>query len=128
MTEPSRVLPPFSVGIAPRSRTLMQPSQTIVRASSASTTIPGWYRAAYHPAMPPQAEPMPDVAYYDDGAIRYRGFQLDGQMHGEWEFFRRDGSVMRAGRFERGAQVGVWRTFDRAGNVVRETDVSKRPG
>lgn len=78
--------------------------------------------------MPHQAEPMPDVAYYDDGAIRYRGFQLDGQMHGEWEFFRRDGSVMRAGRFERGAQVGVWRTLDRAGNVVRETDVSKRPG
>lgn len=76
--------------------------------------------------MPPQAEPMPDVAYYDDGAIRYRGFQLDGRMHGDWEFLRRDGSVMRAGRFEHGSQVGLWRTFDRNGNVVKETDFSRR--
>ena len=45
---------------------------------------------------------MPDVAHYDDGAVRYRGFQLDGEMHGDWEFLGRDGSVMRAGPFERG--------------------------
>ena len=45
---------------------------------------------------------MPDIAYYDDGGVRYRGFQLDGQMHGAWEFLRKDGSVMRAGEFERG--------------------------
>jgi antitoxin component YwqK of YwqJK toxin-antitoxin module len=43
-------------------------------------------------------------------------------MHGEWEFLRRDGSVMRSGRFERGKQVGNWKTFDRAGHVVKETD------
>jgi antitoxin component YwqK of YwqJK toxin-antitoxin module len=65
---------------------------------------------------------IPDVAYYEDGGVRYRGFQLDGEMHGEWEFLRRDGSVMRSGRFERGKQVGNWKTFDRAGHVVKETD------
>jgi antitoxin component YwqK of YwqJK toxin-antitoxin module len=70
----------------------------------------------------------PDLALYDTGAVRYRGFQLDGQMHGEWEFLRKDGSVMRAGRFERGAQVGVWRTFDRDGRVIKETDFSRQPG
>jgi antitoxin component YwqK of YwqJK toxin-antitoxin module len=48
---------------------------------------------------------------------------LDGAMHGAWEFFRRDGSMMRAGTFERGRQVGIWRTYDRAGNVVTETDL-----
>jgi len=42
-------------------------------------------------------------------------------MHGEWEFLRKDGSVMRSGLFERGRQVGTWRTFDRAGKVVKET-------
>ena len=71
------------------------------------------------------AEPTPDIAYYDTGALRYRGFQLDGEMHGKWEFLRKDGSVMRAGRFEHGRQVGVWRTFDRAGAVVKETNFSK---
>ena len=70
-------------------------------------------------------EPTADIAYYDDGAVRYRGFQLAGQMHGTWEFLRRDGTVMRAGSFERGRQVGVWRTFDRAGRVVKETDFTK---
>jgi antitoxin component YwqK of YwqJK toxin-antitoxin module len=71
------------------------------------------------------SEPTPDVAYYEDGGVRYRGFQLDGEMHGAWEFLRKDGSVMRAGEFARGQQVGIWRTFDRAGRLVKETDFSK---
>ena len=57
--------------------------------------------------------------------VRYRGFQLDGEMHGAWEFLRRDGSLMRAGEFDRGRQVGVWRTYDRTGAVVKETDYSR---
>jgi antitoxin component YwqK of YwqJK toxin-antitoxin module len=69
--------------------------------------------------------PTPDTAYYDTGAVRYRGFQLDGEMHGAWQFLRKDGSVMRSGSFERGRQVGVWRTYDRTGRVVKETDFSK---
>jgi hypothetical protein len=43
-------------------------------------------------------------------------------MHGAWEFFRSDGSLMRAGTFDRDRQISVWRTFDRAGCVVKETD------
>lgn len=77
-------------------------------------------------AMAKPSKPAPDVAHYDDGGIRYRGFQLDGEMHGEWEFLRKDGSVMRKGEFDRGKQVGVWRTFNRAGMVVKETDFSRR--
>jgi antitoxin component YwqK of YwqJK toxin-antitoxin module len=45
-------------------------------------------------------------------------------MHGPWKFFRRDGSLMRSGSFDRGAQVGVWRTYDRTGSVLKETDFS----
>ena len=75
--------------------------------------------------MPKDAKPTPDISYYDTDAVRYRGFQLDGRMHGAWEFLRKDGSLMRAGEFDRGRQVGVWRSFDRAGKVVKETDFSK---
>jgi antitoxin component YwqK of YwqJK toxin-antitoxin module len=69
------------------------------------------------------AEPelVPVTDHYDNGAIRYRGYNLDGKMHGAWEFFRRDGSLMRAGSFEQGLQVGTWRTFDRSGRAVKET-------
>jgi antitoxin component YwqK of YwqJK toxin-antitoxin module len=72
--------------------------------------------------MATDSEPTPDVAHYDTGAVRYRGFQLDGEMHGHWEFLRKDGSLMRAGAFDRGRQVGTWRTYDRAGRVVKETE------
>ena len=62
---------------------------------------------------------------YDNGKPRFRGATLDGKMHGAWKFFRRDGSVMRSGSFDRGTQVGVWRTFDPAGAVVKETSFAK---
>lgn len=66
-------------------------------------------------------KPEPDISHYDDGAVRYRGFRLDGEMHGDWEFLRRDGSVMRRGAFDRGHQIGLWLTYDRSGRVVKET-------
>lgn len=65
---------------------------------------------------------QPDNADYDNGNPKHRGFTFEGEMHGEWEFYRRDGSLMRSGAFERGRQVGTWRTFDRSGAVVKETD------
>jgi hypothetical protein len=36
--------------------------------------------------MPKESKPIPDVAHYCTGAIQSRGFTLDGEMHGDWEF------------------------------------------
>jgi antitoxin component YwqK of YwqJK toxin-antitoxin module len=72
--------------------------------------------------MAGKSKPVAAVEYYGNGAVKFRGFHLDGEMHGRWEFLRTDGSVMRAGEFDRGRQVGLWRTFDRSGRVVKETD------
>jgi antitoxin component YwqK of YwqJK toxin-antitoxin module len=68
------------------------------------------------------AEPVPAIDHYDDGNVRFRGFHLGGEMHGNWEFFRKDGSLMRSGSFDRGRQVGIWRTHDRSGAVAKETE------
>jgi antitoxin component YwqK of YwqJK toxin-antitoxin module len=76
--------------------------------------------------MAKQSKPIPDIEYYGTGRLKSRGFTLAGEMHGAWEFFRLDGSVMRTGEFDRGHQVGIWRTFDRAGKLVKETDFSPR--
>ncbi len=46
-------------------------------------------------------------------------------MHGEWAFYRADGSVMRRGSFDRGRQVGTWRTYARDGKLVKETDFGR---
>ncbi len=58
--------------------------------------------------------------FYENGLPRFKGDYLDGEMHGLWEFYRKDGSLMRSGEFDRGAQIGMWRTYDRDGNLVTE--------
>ena len=73
----------------------------------------------------PTKRPVRAIDHYDNGTVRFRGANLDGKMHGPWRFFRRDGSLMRSGSFERGKQVGVWRTFDRTGKVVKQTDFAR---
>ena len=77
--------------------------------------------------MAKTSEPVPELVHYGNGVVKMQGFHLDGEMHGEWAWFRTDGTVMRTGQFDRGKQVGIWRTFDRSGRVVKETDFSKRP-
>ena len=61
-------------------------------------------------------------SFYDNGLPRFRGNYVDGKMHGFWEFFRKDGSLMRSGYFDKERQVGVWKTYDCAGNLVKESD------
>ncbi len=72
--------------------------------------------------MGAQAEPVPEVVRYGSGTLKMTGFRLDGALHGAWSWYRLDGSLMRAGSFDRGRQIGVWATYDRAGRVVKETD------
>jgi antitoxin component YwqK of YwqJK toxin-antitoxin module len=67
----------------------------------------------------------PAIDHYANGNVRFRGANLNGQMHGPWEFFRADGSIMRSGSFHHGRQVGIWRTFDRTGGPVKETAFPK---
>lgn len=64
---------------------------------------------------------VPAIDHYPNGKVRFRGSNLQGQMHGPWEFFRTDGSLMRAGSFDHGRQTGTWRTYDRTGAIVKET-------
>jgi antitoxin component YwqK of YwqJK toxin-antitoxin module len=71
-------------------------------------------------------EPIAHEERYDNGAVKLRGSHLDGEMHGDWVFYRRDGSLMRSGAFDRGRQIGTWRTYDRSGAVVKETVFPER--
>ena len=79
------------------------------------------------PSVVRPSEPLPHVEHYASGVVKMRGAHLDGEMHGAWEFYRADGTLMRSGEFDRGRQVGVWRTFERSGRVVKETAFDKRP-
>jgi hypothetical protein len=68
------------------------------------------------------------IDHYHDGRVRLTGVHLDGEMHGDWTFYRADGSVKRTGSFDRGRQVGVWNTIDRPGKVVKVTEFARPAG
>jgi antitoxin component YwqK of YwqJK toxin-antitoxin module len=53
---------------------------------------------------------------------------LGGEMHGYWEWFRKDGTRMRSGHFDRGVQVGEWTTYDAKGNVYKVTRMKAKGG
>ncbi len=67
--------------------------------------------------------------YYDNGFAKAIGRMKGGAMTGSWRWFRRDGSLMRAGRFGTGKALGVqtgeWTTYDRSGSAHRVTDFGK---
>jgi antitoxin component YwqK of YwqJK toxin-antitoxin module len=66
---------------------------------------------------------VPRTDRFGDGTVKARGFLLDGELHGCWQWFRQDGSLMREGEFDRGRQVGVWRTWHRTGHLVSEKNL-----
>jgi antitoxin component YwqK of YwqJK toxin-antitoxin module len=73
------------------------------------------------------SEPVAHEERYGNGVVKLTGSHVDGEMHGAWAFYRTDGSLMRAGFFDRGRQVGIWRTYDRSGRMVKETDFGQQP-
>ena len=74
------------------------------------------------PRMSQSSDLVESVEHYPNGGVKFRGVLLEGEMHGDWTWFRADGSVMRTGQFDHGRQVGPWRTFARDGRLVKETD------
>jgi antitoxin component YwqK of YwqJK toxin-antitoxin module len=66
------------------------------------------------------------VHYHKDGSVWAKGQTLDGEMHGYWEWFRKYGTKMRTGYFDRGEQVGDWTTWDRNGKVVKVTTMKPK--
>lgn len=72
-------------------------------------------------SAPPARGSGPVRAYYDNGVLASKGIYKEGKMHGKWEFFRRDGTVMRTGQFNGGVRVGMWRTWDKSAGIVKDT-------
>ncbi len=63
----------------------------------------------------------PRLVYHQDGSLWAKGQLKAGKMHGYWEWFRKDGTKMRSGNFERNVQCGEWTTYDAKGKVYKVT-------
>ena len=53
--------------------------------------------------------------YHQDGSLWAKGKISDGVPTGDW--FRKDGTRLRSGHFEKGGQIGEWITYDKNGEV-----------
>jgi uncharacterized protein YdhG (YjbR/CyaY superfamily) len=50
------------------------------------------------------------LEFFDDGTVKAEGRMRQGELHGDWRWYRRDGSLLRTGSFRDGEKVGEWQT------------------
>lgn len=67
------------------------------------------------------AKTVKHIHRHKDGSVWAKGTLIDGVMESYWEWFRKDGTKMRSGHFEKGKQVGEWITYDKKGKVFKVT-------
>jgi len=61
------------------------------------------------------------LEFFGNGFLKARGSKKAGELHGYWEWFRKDGTIMRSGNFKNGKTVGEWITYDSNGKVYKIT-------
>ena len=63
--------------------------------------------------------------FHPDGGLKAKGRLKDGELHGDWSWWRKDGSLLRTGSFDGGRQVGTWTTYDGVGDPVTVKDFGR---
>jgi uncharacterized protein YdhG (YjbR/CyaY superfamily) len=66
------------------------------------------------------------VHHHKDGSPWASGTKVNGVLTGYWEWFRKDGTKLRSGHFEKGEQVGEWITYDRMGKPYKVTNMKPK--
>ena len=61
-----------------------------------------------------------------DGSLWARGQTVDDVATGYWEWFRKDGTMLRSGTFDNGEQVGDWTTYDKTGAPYKVTKIKPK--
>jgi len=64
------------------------------------------------------------VKTHADGSLWAKGIMVGGVPEGYWEWFRKEGTIMRSGYFKKGKQAGKWTTYDKKGKVYKVTNFS----
>jgi len=61
------------------------------------------------------------LEFYTNGFLKAKGMKKSGELHGYWEWYRKDGTIMRSGNFKNGQTVGEWITYDSSGKLYKVT-------
>ena len=74
-----------------------------------------------------KSKPQPYVKHHKDGTLWAKGQTVDGVPVGYWEWFRKEGAIMRSGYFDdSGEQTGEWTTYDKSGKVYKVTKIKTK--
>jgi hypothetical protein len=67
---------------------------------------------------------QPHLVHHADGTLWAKGQTRDGVLFGYWEWFRKDGTMLRSGTFgSDGEPTGTWTTYDRKGKAHKVTEL-----
>jgi len=69
------------------------------------------------------ADAIPFEKLHKGGSLWARGQTVDDVPTGYWEWFRKDGTRLRSGHFQKGQQVGEWTTYDAKGEPYKVTQM-----
>lgn len=69
------------------------------------------------------ADAIPFEKLHKDGSLWAKGQTIDDVPTGYWEWFRKDGTRLRSGHFQKGQQVGEWTTYDAKGEPYKVTQM-----
>lgn len=72
------------------------------------------------------ARPKAFIKTHRDGSLWAKGQTLNDLPTGYWEWFRKDGTLLRSGVFDAGAQVGEWTTYDTKGKAYKVTTIKPK--
>ena len=61
--------------------------------------------------------------YHKNGTVWGKGLLFNEVEHGYWEWYRKDGTKLRSGYFDKGKKVGIWTTYDKVGAVYKVTEM-----
>lgn len=64
------------------------------------------------------------LEYHKDGSTKAKGSMIGKEMHGYWEWYRKDSSLMKSGYYSRGVRTGEWITYDSGGKMLRRVQMS----
>jgi antitoxin component YwqK of YwqJK toxin-antitoxin module len=73
-----------------------------------------------------KASAKQELIYHKDGSLWAKGKTVGGVFTGYWEWFRKDGTRLRSGHFERGQQAGEWITYDKEGKKWKVTNIEPK--
>jgi uncharacterized protein YdhG (YjbR/CyaY superfamily) len=83
-------------------------------------------RIAENEKATPKASGKKHGQYHKYGSVWAKGMTANGVPTGYLEWFRKDGTKLRSGHFEKGEQVGEWITYDGKGQRYKVTNIKPK--